>query len=248
MKKRDTATSSVVAFLLILVILTAAAALWMAVVLPGELREAEEAEAKAALNALQDAAFLLEAQPFAEGSSLSLALPAGTLQTKNCGVLILDDAHQIPLQGLTFSTSGQTSFGILAGGIWRKDDGYAAWQILPQISCTKQNITLKLPVFSGDAACGSSEPVPVTFSFSESETRTISGTELSITIVSPDEWMLRLWETLFAETAYTYQDMLNTEVRREHGAVTFSATAKSGESLSLSAEVSRYAVSAGGEL
>lgn len=249
MKEKDTATSSAAAFLMLLLILTAVFALWAAVVLPAELQEAEAAEAKAALSALSDAAFLLEALPevpFAEDASLSLALPAGTLQTKDCGMLILCDTQKIPLRSLAISPGGDTAFGILAGGVWRKDGGYAAWQIFPQISCTKTGAELTFPVFSGNAAYGSAEPVPVTFSLTGRERCTLTGTELTLTAVSADEWVLSLWETVFSETAYRYQDVLNAEVWRESRAVTLELLAKNGADLTLSAEIFAYAVTAGG--
>ena len=231
MKKRDDAASAVLAFILILAGITAAAGLWAVLVLPDELHTKQELEAEAALSSLTDVSFTLQALPavlYDEPVSVSRALPKGTLQTEDCGVLILNGNISIPLRSLTFSCGDSCVIGLVSSGVWRKDGDSAAWRMFPNWSFDAGVLKLDVPVFTGDAVFGSSAYVPVRIGFTGSVNHTVSGSAVSLSVISADVQVLQLFETAFREAAFSLPPPAKADIRTDSGQVSAVFSADDG--------------------
>ena len=200
---RDAGTSSAAAFLLILAAIAVTAGLWGLLVLPAEQHAAAEEEADYAQTLLIKTRLgMAESakQPSLHTIPFGVLFPKGTLTTENRGILQIEE-HSIPLTSLELQT-GVVTQGITAGGIWRKDSGGAAWILPPETRYEAGVLSLELPVFTGDAAWGSSAAMPFVFSGTGVRMETVSGSPITMTVCTLDAWVQQLWKAYFTELSF----------------------------------------------
>ncbi|HJJ94087.1 MAG TPA: hypothetical protein O0W83_00005 [Methanocorpusculum sp.] len=232
--KNDSATSSAVAFIMILAVLAVCAGVWALLVVPEEIRMKDEGNFEAAVSVLSDIVLMSDGTDY----TVYFALPAGTLRHANCGEVYTNNGDSLPLTTLIYSPGGDTSFGIMAGGVWRMDSGNAAWILYPKISHDSETPRLSLPVFLSDAAYGSSKPIPLGVGLEENILHKIPSNKL--TVSADEEWAANLFATLFLETAYSY-DALDIKVSQNGNKVTAEFSAKEGD-ICLELDEKRYKI------
>ena len=240
----DSATSSVVALVMILGILAVCAGVWALIVVPEEIRTEYEIEASSAVSALSDITLMSEKM---DDSTVYFALPAGTIRLENCGEVYTEFGETVPLTTLVYSPGGKSSFGIMAGGVWRMDFGNAAWILYPRIIFEDETLRFNLPVFSGNAAYGSSNPIPIGIEIKEHNPHTVSGDSIRISVTTDEEWAADLFETLFTETRYSYENLLDTDISQNGNRVTAEFSSKSGKT-SLELDEKRYMIYTGDKI
>ncbi|MBR5008758.1 MAG: hypothetical protein IKY09_07310 [Methanocorpusculum sp.] len=232
--KNDSATSSAVAFIMILAVLAVCAGVWALLVVPEEIRMKDEINFEAAVSVLSDIVLMSDRTDY----TVYFALQAGTLWLANCGEVYTNNGESVPLTTLIYSPGKETSFGIMAGGVWRMDSGNAAWILYPKISHDSDTVRFQLPVFLGDAAYGSSKPIPLGVGLEENSMHTIYSNKL--TVSANEEWAANLFATLFLETAYSY-DALDIKVSQNGNKVTAEFSAKEGD-ICLELDEKRYKI------
>ena len=232
--KNDSATSSAVAFIMILAVLAVCAGVWALLVVPEEIRMKDEGNFEAAVSVLSDIVLMSDGTDY----TVYFALPAGTLWLANCGEVYTNNGESAPLTTLIYSPGKETSFGIMAGGVWRMDSGNAAWILYPKISHDSDTVRFQLPVFLGDAAYGSSKPIPLGVGLEENSMHRISSNKL--TVSANEEWAANLFVTLFQETAFSY-DTLDIEISQNRNRVTAEFSTKEGD-ICLELDEKRYKI------
>ena len=118
------------------------------------------------------------------------------------------------------------------------DSGNAAWILYPKISHDSDTVRFQLPVFLGDAAYGSSKPIPLGVELKENILHKIPSNKL--TVSADEEWAANLFATLFLETAYSY-DALDIKVSQNGNKVTAEFSAKEGD-ICLELDEKRYKI------
>lgn len=232
--KKDSATSSAVALVMILAVLVVCAGVWALLVVPNEIRMEDERDFEAAVSVLSYIVLLSDETDY----TVYFALPAGTLRHANCGEVYTSYGESVSLTTLIYSPGGDTSFGIMAEGVWRMDSGNAAWILHPKISHGSDTVRFSLPVFLGDAAYGSSKPIPLGVGLDENILHKITVNKL--TVSADEEWAANLITTLFLETAYSY-DALDIKVSKNGNRVTAEFSAKEGD-VCLELDEKRYKI------
>ena len=168
--KKDSATSSAAALIMILAVLVVCAGVWALLVVPEEIRTEEEKWAESAVSVLSDIVLMTDRTY----CTVYFALPSGCILLEKCGNIYMGFDEDVPLTTLIYSPGGESSFGIMAGGVWRMDSGNAAWIIYPKISFDNGVLRFLVPVLLGDAAYGSSKSIPLGIGFDESIIHTTS--------------------------------------------------------------------------
>ena len=239
--KKDSATSSAVALIMILAVLAVCAGVWALLVVPEEIRMEDERNAEAAVSILSDIVLISDVTD----CTVYFALPAGTLRLENCGEVYTKHGESVPLTTLIYSPGGETSFGIMAGGVWRMDSDNAAWILYPKISYDSDTVKFSHQVFLGDAAYGSSKPIPLGVGFEEHILHTASASKL--TVSADEEWAANLFAALFRETAFSHKDVLDTEISQNGNIVTAEFSAKVKD-ISLELDEKRYKIYTGDKI
>jgi len=119
--------------------------------------------------------------------------------------------------------------------------------LYPRIIFEDETLRFNLPVFSGNAAYGSSNPIPIGIEIKEHNPHTVSGDSIRISVTTDEEWAADLFETLFTETRYSYENLLDTDISQNGNRVTAEFSSKSGKT-SLELDEKRYMIYTGDKI